>query len=1710
MSNFGTGSTGNEDLVFSLGLDGITLVDNLDATEQKVSDSLGKIGKSFQNLKTVVDDAGKNNQFKTNLTETSKTANSLTAQLRALLTALRDVNAELAKTRSSSSATGALQAQLATVAKLQAAVANLQAQTFNTGSKIGLAAANAVKNLSSVATQATNAAGKVQNLGQNANATGNSLSNMGAKGAAATKQIGLSGQTLNQTFQQAGGVLRNISTVLSTIGLGGGIFALIYGFKQLVKDGIDFNSQVEQAKISLAAEVVASAKMVEVDGQRVEGLRAIHAVQGQVGGLVNQLKLDALFVNGTFEDMLGITQSIAPQILRMGGNLEQVHRIAQLTGIAASVLNVEFKTAQTGLSQLLNGNVVGRNMFVRRLPIPVDELKAGLKDVNGRADYLISVLQKLEDAGPLIMTSFKGAFTTMKDLLQQITGAAMQPLESRLQAGFNSFVSANVKKGSDGTIGFSPELESTITRVSRLVDTLLGQVTMVARELFNTGGRSFLDTAEEILPRIVSGLGNLISFLAQIGGFLADHAGLVLKLVGYYMTFNIVVGVFNSLWGVVTKINGAIMALQGVMLQAGSSTLTFSGAVGMLTGALQALATKAVIALLVVAVMEMVSHFLDARQAAADMKLALDDLNHLNFDSAISQIRKLTQEIKDGEGWWDKLWSLGKTKQNAGDINKLTESAVNKSFDILSSLGVNASSVHFYGVPVNPSTGKPEVHDTGLDPTEILGSARKIGEGIEVIRKQQDALQQEARTASDKRREDIKTELGDLAKKNEALKSTLSLLKENTLAAQALGSTEEGRKQLGSTKIALYGKAGEDVAAVEAGLNMAPRTVVTPNTTETPEDQAAAQRLLRNESALVNALEQVSQASSRVLDRNNQRQQSEMDLLVAKHVITVQQAAAREIQIAKDTAAAKIGVQEKLFQKLSDNKLVDLSGAKEALGLGKGTLTFTDLQGVSEEQVAQAMADMQSKAETANKTDQSKFQKKIHDLEILGKIVSAVHTEQEKLGSTIADNNRRSEKADEDAINSGKEQAAQISERNAQLDMEQSKLFDIATTVDERIAREKKLTAEIVKQGKAAVDQKTQKEIDTNNAKTDWTPEQKATANAAITATADREKAYLDAKEQIALAQRIVDIKDQEITLGQTGTQIREIELGTMKQLLGAENPLVVTKQNELTLEKAKTLELQAQARYAAAAELTANGQNTAAREATKAGDILMAQAAALRMETANYFQVIGSGLSQFADFLGRFSGTLGTAATGLSKLFGGIGNLSKLDLGNVYTTAKGSSTGILGVVQGASAAAGPIAAVASEALGLFQGFFNIFEDGWKKLLSDAHDKVQAALDTTLGDLRLGKSTLQQTIDDLKNQAAHVSDKYPAAKGGAPWYSWLMPVVGASISIYNGLSDKARQDAIDQDTLAIGKQIEQMAQDAQDAIYKLENVTLPALRVTPAMREFQSSIETIRTELQQLAGTPGITQSDLNEMFNLRIADLQSSAMDTLLSQQQEYYDILKQEKDLKKQLADLDDQQAQVEKDYADQRAQILGLASRQLSKEEQLAQLKTDEQKKLDDIAQQKKDLQDQLDYVEKQKSVYEEVFGVVQDMGKYESDIQDQLLAKTQTRLESLQTFLKEIQDWMNSGVWGFITNNGQTTANGNPYALPVVLTNPTAITNPEPSNPGTSVGGDQINYNMNGDIYVSGNMTQAEAKQSFLDAWRAFNSDNAVKGLAYSNG
>lgn len=1721
----GMGNFGAEDISFSLGLNGLTLVDSLATTEQKVGDTLSRIGKHFANLKAQVEAAGSNNRFKDNLTETSKVANKLAAQLRVLLAELRAVNAELTKTKASGSATAGLNQQLATVAKLQAAVAKLQQQTINTGAKIGQASASATKNLSQVATQATTAANRLQQVGSNAQNTATQLNNMGNAGQNAAAKVALTGKTLNQQFQQTGGYLRNISTVLSAIGLGGGIFSLIYGFKQLVKEGIEFNSQVEQAKISLAAEVVSNAKLVEVDGKRVEGLQAIRAVQGQVSGLVAQLKTDALFVNGTFEDLLGIAQSIAPQVFRIGGNLTQVHRITQLAGIAASVLNVSFKEAATGLSQLLNGQALGRNVFVRRLPIPIDELRAGIKDTTTRAEYLIGVLQRLEDAGPLVLTSFKGATQSIRDLLQQVSGQAFSPLTDRLRNLANAFIGSNLTREADGTVKWSDQLEGTVSRISRLVDTLLAQISLLVQKLSNTGGKNILDLAEENLPKIIDGLGNLLQILAHIGGFLSEHAGMVLKLVGYYLTFNVAVGLFNTLWGVVTKVSTAITALQSGVLRLAGGFTDFRGTVTALTGSLQVLATKTIVGLLVVAVMELVSGFMDAAQSAKDFKIAADDINNLSFDTAIGQIRKMVNELREGENMWTRFWYTithggPKLRLYSENIDSLTGSAVSKSLGILDSLGVTS------GLARNTFGGLDNIG-------ELANMGQYVGKGLETIRQREAALQEEAKTASDKRREDIKKELGAYATQQEALRQTLALLKENVLAQQALervakeGSTQSERdaakRYLANSRISLFAAAGETVPAVEAGLNLPSRVKVTPNNI-TPENDNAAKRLLQNESALLAALEQVSQASARVLDRNYQRQQQELDLLVQKHVLTVQQAADQEIKIAQDTADKKLSVQRAFFDKLSQNGLVDLAGAKEALGLaGGGKLSFDELKGLPDGVIAQAIADIQAKEGTAKPLDQAKFQKQVRDLEALSKVWASVNQEEEKLSGTIAENTRRKVKAEEDSTNAIKEQNALMVDRQAQLDLEEGKLFDISGSLEDRIKRERTLTDLIVARSRADIDRKAQKKINDINEKTNWTPEQKAEAIRTINSDAERQKRFQAAKEEIDLMSRIVGLRDQEILLGSTGTQIREIELGTLRQILGAENPLVIAKQNELALEKAKTLEAQAQARFQAAAELSAKGQRTAAREATNQGNVLMAQAKALRDEQTTYLETLGKGLEKLSGLIGRFSGVFGSLTSGLGQLLGGISNLSKLSFSDsmawvngawqkvpgAYNQAKGGSTGVMGALKGVLGVADPIAGIATTALGMFQEFFNIFQAGWKRLLEDAHDKIQKQLDATMNDLRTGKSTLSATIADLQNQLAHVEDKYPKAKS-TPWWSWIFPVVKAGLSLYNGMSNAARQDAIDQDIKTYSDQILQLARDAQDAIYKLQHETLPALRVTPGMRDFQSEIEAIRKELNELAGTPGITQSDLNEMFTLQIADLEKEALDKILDQKQEYLDILKQEKDLQDQIADLDKEKAQVEQDYKNQRAQILGLVTRELSKAEQLAQLKQDEQDKVDDIAKRRKDLEDQLAYVEKQKSAYEEVYGVVQDIGEYQTAIQDQLVEKTKEQLGFLQQFYQQIKDIIASGMWPFVTSNGATLANGqNPYAIPMLLTNPQPITPPEPPQPTNDVSGDQYNLYMSGDININGNLTQAEVRQSFLEGFRAFNQQNAVRGLAHSN-
>ncbi len=150
------------------------------------------------------------------------------------------------------------------------------------------------------------------------------------------------------------------------------------------------------------------------------------------------------------------------------------------------------------------------------------------------------------------------------------------------------------------------------------------------------------------------------------------------------------------------------------------------------------------------------------------------------------------------------------------------------------------------------------------------------------------------------------------------------------------------------------------------------------------------------------------------------------------------------------------------------------------------------------------------------------------------------------------------------------------------------------------------------------------------------------------------------------------------------------------------------------------------------------------------------------------YTEQVGTSLEALGSSLGKIKGTLGEAVSGVGGFAKSIGGIQKIQdaggFGQVFSEA-GGGNGILGDLNGALAVAGPIGQVAGSVLGLFKGFFDIFNAGYKQLLTNAATEIQKGVTDSLAALNNKSHTTGQTLQQLSSQFASVPSEIPKPTG---------------------------------------------------------------------------------------------------------------------------------------------------------------------------------------------------------------------------------------------------------------------------------------------------------------------------------------------------------
>lgn len=214
------------------------------------------------------------------------------------------------------------------------------------------------------------------------------------------------------------------STSMGLLGRLGGLVAGYLGFQQANKSLVQFNSGMEQAKITMA-------------GLMAQAGRGTYATNiEQANTLVRQMQLDARASIGTTEDFVQMASMLVQPLTMAGASMENLRDLTKQTVVASRSMGIEASVAARDIDQAIRGVYRSVDPFSGKVLTPM-----GYGGEEGRRRFnQLSMQQRLaeiqkglgsqaiRDMSKAQEFSFAGVASTFKDNIQMTLGKIGLPL----------------------------------------------------------------------------------------------------------------------------------------------------------------------------------------------------------------------------------------------------------------------------------------------------------------------------------------------------------------------------------------------------------------------------------------------------------------------------------------------------------------------------------------------------------------------------------------------------------------------------------------------------------------------------------------------------------------------------------------------------------------------------------------------------------------------------------------------------------------------------------------------------------------------------------------------------------------------------------------------------------------------------------------------------------------------------------------------------------------------------------------------------------------------------------------------------------------------------------------------------------------------------------------------------------------------------------
>jgi hypothetical protein len=350
--------------------------------------------------------------------------------------------------------------------------------------------------------------------------------------------------------------------------------AIFFGLA--VKEGLEFNSVMEQQKIGLAALIQSTHDLFNKKNpnQPLEGLEAYSAASVIAEAATNRLRVKIIPLKATSEELLPIFNQIVTAGAAAGLTLTQLEDTFVSLSSAAQILNIPTDRLGTEIRLLLSGVTRETSRLGPALFGTAAAAREFVKQHKAAGDLFPALQTKLV-AYNAALTSSESSYATLKEntteVFQLLAGFATSGLFDKIKAGLTKITTGffDLHAGK-----LKPEFEALFNFLndagSKFGDFIVAKVQQILD--FITQIADYVAKNGDYVSAII---GDVISIAQQVGGLLVDILSIVGELVaarGETVTLHNVLGFIAITIGIIrdgfNDVIGVLQVVGGVLVNA--------------------------------------------------------------------------------------------------------------------------------------------------------------------------------------------------------------------------------------------------------------------------------------------------------------------------------------------------------------------------------------------------------------------------------------------------------------------------------------------------------------------------------------------------------------------------------------------------------------------------------------------------------------------------------------------------------------------------------------------------------------------------------------------------------------------------------------------------------------------------------------------------------------------------------------------------------------------------------------------------------------------------------------------------------------------------------------------------------------------------------------------------------------------------------------